>query len=395
MARQPLAFRTSKKIKYSVGVRPTFQTKQVFSPRLGVSSQHAESCCEICVVVRMPTGAAAGRRTRDPRSEKVLRVSDEEKSVVEAASRTPDLLRHLNLPLEMVSGSLRFTGKLGSIAVAALKLLLHVFSYVGTDPATRQLSMQQFGLPRFVPPSPPPPVQPAWTTQTVSVVMETVAYAQHLAGRAAAAIALSAQAISETEMMMMQYEGLVEAAVSPPPPPPLHRQAPAPRRNCRPCPVRQHRPCSVRQHRRRRCHPAPHAFTRHCLASPTIHARVHLHLHHAPSPRAMLCFKQRPKRKLGGKCSANFQHPLHALSTSHPLDPLATLGAQADRERALTEELRLARLELNSSSSSRSSGTPPSYCTEMACAQRRWTRQKTSARRWGGERRHSRKRTRR
>ena len=394
----------SKKIKSSVGVRPTFQTKQVFSPRLGVSSQHAESCCEICVVVRMPTGAAAGRRTRDPRSEKVLRVSDEEKSVVEAASRTPDLLRHLNLPLEMVSGSLRFTGKLGSIAVAALKLLLHVFSYVGTDPATRQLSMQEFVLPRFVPPSPPPPVQPAWTTQTVSVVMETVAYAQHLAGRAAAAIALSAQAISETEMMMMQYEGLVEAAVSPPPPPPLHRQAPAPRRNCRPCPVRQHRPCLVRQHRRRRRHPAPHAFRRHCLASPTIHAARTLTCT-TPACTCICAMRRRlercsalsgdPKRKFGGKCSANFQHPLHALSTSHPLDPLATLGAQADRERALTEELRLARLELNSSSSSRSSGTPPSYCTEMACAQRRWTRQKTSARRWGGERRHSRKRTRR
>ena len=53
-----------------------------------------------------------------------------------------------------------------------------------------------------------------------------------------------------------------------------------------------------------------------------------------------------PKRKLGPCCSANFQHLLHALSTPHLLDPLATLGAQADRERALAEDLRLARLEL-------------------------------------------------
>ena len=104
------------------------------------------------------------------------------------ASRTVDLLRHLKVPLTVVGGSLKFIGKLGSIAVAALKLLLNVFSFVGSDPATRQLSMQEFGLPRFVPPSPPPPVQPAWTTQTVSVAMETVAYAQHLADRALAAI---------------------------------------------------------------------------------------------------------------------------------------------------------------------------------------------------------------
>ena len=145
-----------------------------------------------------------------------MRVEDEEMRVMEAASRTPDLLRHLNVPMTFVRGALRHTGKLGSIAVAALKLLLHVFSYVGTDPATRQLSMQEFRLPHFVPPScsSPPPVQPAWTTQTVSVVMQTVAYAQHLANRALAAIALSAQAISEPEMLMMQYEGLVEAAVS-------------------------------------------------------------------------------------------------------------------------------------------------------------------------------------
>ena len=53
-----------------------------------------------------------------------------------------------------------------------------------------------------------------------------------------------------------------------------------------------------------------------------------------------------PKRKLGPCCSANFQHLLHALSTPHLLDPLATLGAQADRERELSEALRQARLEL-------------------------------------------------
>ena len=136
-----------------------------------------------------------GRQARQAPQYHVI-MTAEEKQVVEAASRTEGLLRHLNVPMQMVHGSLRFTGKLGSIAVAALKLLLHVFSYVGTDPATRQLSMQEFRLPHFVPPSSPPPVQPAWTTQTVSVVMQTVAYAQHLANRALAAIALSAQAIS-------------------------------------------------------------------------------------------------------------------------------------------------------------------------------------------------------
>ena len=240
----------------------------------------------------METDPTGGRRPRQaPQYD--MRVTAEEKQVVEAASRTPDHLRHLNVPMEMVRGSLRATGKLGSIAVAALKLLLHVLSYVGTDPETRQLSMQQFGLPRFVPPSPPPPVQPAWTTQTVSVVMETVAYAQQLANRAVAAIALSAQAISETEMMIMQYEGLVEAAVSPPPPP--NTPPPGPRTPPQPSPVssaptppvlsapapppapppgapRLQPPLSCVAHHPRRPHTHLH------------HARVHLHLHHAPSP---------------------------------------------------------------------------------------------------------------
>ena len=68
--------------------------------------------------------------------------------------------------------------------------------------------------------------------------MQVVAYAQHLADRARAAIALSAQAISETEMMMMQFEGQIEAAVSstpvphptPPPGPPAFAPCAAPAR---------------------------------------------------------------------------------------------------------------------------------------------------------------------
>ena len=117
-----------------------------------------------------------------------MRVTDEEKNVMEAASRTVDLLRHLKVPLTVVGGSLRFMGKLGSIAVAALKLLLNVFSFVGSDPATRQLSMQEFRLPHFVPPPPPPAVEPAWPTQTVSAISEIVTCAKGLASHALAAI---------------------------------------------------------------------------------------------------------------------------------------------------------------------------------------------------------------
>ena len=302
-----------------------------------------------------------GRQARQAPQYHVI-MTAEEKQVVEAASRTPDLLRHLNVPMTFVRGALRHTGKLGSIAVAALKLLLHVFSYVGTDPATRQLSMQEFRLPHFVPPSSPPPVQPAWTTQTVSVVMQTVAYAQHLANRALAAIALSAQAISETEMLMMQYEGLVEAAVSSTAPP----RPPGPRTTPQPPPVSSAPPPPASSAPPPPPAPPPGAPRLQPPLSCVAHhpRRPHTHLHHArtytcttPACTCMCTMHRRlercsalsgdPAQKFVTKCSANFPHPLHALRTPHPLDyPLATLGAQADRERALSEELRLARLEL-------------------------------------------------
>ena len=168
----------------------------------------------------METGTAGGRLDGS-RQRKQVQVTDEENQLLEAALRTPSLLEKLNA-VGCTVGRRVYPVKLGSIGVAALKLLLGTVAFVDPGP-TEQLSMQHFQLPHFVPPS-PPPVQPAWTTQTVNVVMQIVAYAQHLADRASAAIALSAQAISETEMMMMQFEGQIEAAVSstplPPPPPP-------------------------------------------------------------------------------------------------------------------------------------------------------------------------------
>lgn len=156
----------------------------------------------------METGAVGGRRPRP--TEIKIRVTDEERSVMEAASRTPDLLRHLNVPLTVVGGSLRFIGKLGSIAVAALKLLLHVFSYVGTDPATRQLSMQEFLLPRFVAPT-PLPVQTAWPTQTVSAISETVTWAKGLATHAIAAIEATKQVALDSEFLMLEHDECSQA----------------------------------------------------------------------------------------------------------------------------------------------------------------------------------------
>ena len=135
-----------------------------------------------------------------------MRVTDEEKNVMEAASRTVDLLRHLKVPLTVVGGSLRFMGKLGSIAVAALKLLLNVFSFVGSDPATRQLSMQEFRLPHFVPPPPPPAVEPAWPTQTVSAISETVTWAQGMATHALAAIEATKQVVLDSEFLLLEHE---------------------------------------------------------------------------------------------------------------------------------------------------------------------------------------------
>ena len=237
----------------------------------------------------METGTAGGRFDGS-RQRKQVQVTDEENQLLEAALRTPSLLEKLNA-VGCTVGRRVYPVKLGSIGVAALKLLLGTVAFVDPGP-TEQLSMQHFQLPHFVPPS-PPPVQPAWTTQTVNVVMQIVAYAQHLADRARAAIALSAQAISETESMMMQYEGLIEAAVSPPPPP--NTPPPGPRTPPQPSPVssaptppvlsapapppapppgapRLQPPLSCVAHHPRRPHTHLH------------HARVHLHLHHAPSP---------------------------------------------------------------------------------------------------------------
>ena len=161
-----------------------------------------------------------------------MRVTDEEKNVMEAASRTVDLLRHLKLPLTVVDGSLRFIGKLGSIAVAALKLLLNVFSFVGADPATRQLSMQEFRLPHFVLPPPPPAPQPAWPTQTVSAISETVTWAKGLATHAIAAIEATKQVVLDSEFLMLEHDECSQAelgfSVRPTTCLPLHCCRPAP-----------------------------------------------------------------------------------------------------------------------------------------------------------------------
>ena len=132
----------------------------------------------------METGTAGGRFDGS-RQRKQVQVTDEENQLLEAALRTPSLLEKLNA-VGCTVGRRVYPVKLGSIGVAALKLLLGTVAFVDPGP-TEQLSMQHFQLPHIVPPS-PPPVQPAWTAQTVSVAMETVAYAQHLADRALAAI---------------------------------------------------------------------------------------------------------------------------------------------------------------------------------------------------------------
>ena len=150
---------------------------------------------------------------------------------VRTASRTVDLLRHLKVPLTVVGGSLKFIGKLGSIAVAALKLLLNVFSFVGSDPATRQLSMQEFLLPRFVAPT-QPPVQTAWPTQTVSAISETVTWAKGLATHAIAAIEATKQVVLDSEFLMLEHDECSQAelgfSVRLTTCRPLHHRRPAP-----------------------------------------------------------------------------------------------------------------------------------------------------------------------
>ena len=181
------------------------------------------------------TGGAGARSAHAP--QKKVYMTDEENQILEAASRTEVLLHYLAVVPNIVRGRM-YPPKLGSIAVAALKLLLHVVSYVGGDPATRQLSMQEFRLPHFVPPPPPPAVEPAWPTQTVSAISEIVTCAKGLASHALAAIEATKQVVFDSEFLLLEHEESSQAElgfsvrpttlppIAPPPPCPLPCPAP-------------------------------------------------------------------------------------------------------------------------------------------------------------------------
>ena len=158
------------------------------------------------------TGGAGARSAHAP--QKKVYMTDEENQILEAASRTEVLLHYLAVVPNIVRGRM-YPPKLGSIAVAALKLLLHVVSYVGGDPATRQLSMQEFRLPHFVPPPPPPAVEPAWPTQTVSAISEIVTCAKGLASHALAAIEATKQVVLDSEFLLLEHEERSEAELLP------------------------------------------------------------------------------------------------------------------------------------------------------------------------------------
>ena len=192
-------------------------------------------------------GAAGGRNARTVH-QKAVRVSDEENQILEAASRTEALLHYLAVVPTIVRGRI-YPPKLGSIAVAALKLLLNVFSFVGTDPATQQLSMQEFQLPHFVPPPPPPAVDPAWPAQTLSAFAETVTWARGLARHAVVAIEGAKQVIFDTEFLLQEHDERSKAelgfSVRPTTCRPLHRRRTAP------CPARPHMHCTLVVYERR------------------------------------------------------------------------------------------------------------------------------------------------
>ena len=175
------------------------------------------------------TGGAGARSAHAP--QKKVYMTDEENQILEAASRTEVLLHYLAVVPNIVRGRM-YPPKLGSIAVAALKLLLHVVSYVGGDPATRQLSMQEFRLPHFVPPPPPPAVEPAWPTQTVSAISEIVTCAKGLASHALAAIEATKQVVLDSEFLLLEHEESSQAelgfSVRPTTCLPLHCCRPAP-----------------------------------------------------------------------------------------------------------------------------------------------------------------------
>jgi hypothetical protein len=98
--------------------------------------------------------------------------------------------------------------KLGSIAIATLKILLGTVAFVGSG-LTQQVSMQHFQLPQFVPPQPRPATERVWPSQTVALIEATVGWARFLAGRAAAAIAGAQEALLLAEVAMQSSDARV------------------------------------------------------------------------------------------------------------------------------------------------------------------------------------------
>ena len=95
--------------------------------------------------------APAGRTSASRTDRSQISISHDNKTVLEAAAKTQPLLARLRLPYETVrGGGVQFVGKLGDIAVAALRVLLmplgQAVRSVGNGPAPLPLIRTQTPL---------------------------------------------------------------------------------------------------------------------------------------------------------------------------------------------------------------------------------------------------------
>jgi len=114
-------------------------------------------------------------------------------------------------------GGVQFVGKLGDIAVAALRVLLmplgQAVRSVGNGPAAT-LDMSQFTLPTryFVPPAPPPPPRRPLPITAAEHIIGMIQCARMLFGKAMEAMSAANEAFVLAEMQMWHANNFMRQA---------------------------------------------------------------------------------------------------------------------------------------------------------------------------------------
>ena len=134
--------------------------------------------------------------------------SAESKSLLEASSRTPAVLHALGIPYKVVEQALGtikpVTARLADIGAAALKMLLGTVTYLGQGDR-RQVDVANWRLPDRTP-QPTAPTADGLANEVTTLVRDTIAGAQAMRQRAAAAVMAGVEAWQVTQAALSALE---------------------------------------------------------------------------------------------------------------------------------------------------------------------------------------------